>query len=165
MKKLIAHVTLPEAKETLSEVWLNAALVTVAGLRLSDEVIRISIGLCLCLNLCELLVCTWAKFVYAEGLYSFSCKRSAGEIARHDLLNDVIFRAILSTKIITKKEPLSFLQNWWKKTRWCDGYFIIKENVLYEMLLFHANTFTTSDVNDISSKATSAAGNLCIKNC
>ena len=42
----------------------------------------------------------------AKGLHSFSCKRSSGKIARHDLLNDVILRAIQSAKIPAKKEPL-----------------------------------------------------------
>ena len=70
-----------------------------------DEVIRISIGLRYGSNLCEPYVCTCAKFVKAKGLHSFSCKKSSGKIARRDLLNNIILRAIQSAKI-PAKEPL-----------------------------------------------------------
>ena len=65
LKKLLNNATLPEgkarllaAKEPQSGAWLNAAPMTAIGLRLSDEAIRISIGLRLGLNLCEPYVCT-----------------------------------------------------------------------------------------------------------
>ena len=51
-KKLLDNATLPEdkarllaAREPQSGAWLNAAPITAIGLRLSDEAIRISIGL------------------------------------------------------------------------------------------------------------------------
>ena len=73
------------------------------GLRLSDEVIKIFIGLRLSSNLCEPYVCNCAKFMNAKDLLSFSCKRSSGIIAKHDLINDVVLRAIQSAKIPAKK--------------------------------------------------------------
>ena len=39
----------------------------------------------------------------AKGLNYFSCKRSSGKIARHNLVNDVILRAIQSAKIPAKE--------------------------------------------------------------
>ena len=101
--------TLPEdkarllaAREPQSGAWLNAAPLTAIGLRLSDEAIRISIGLRLGSNLCEPYVCSCTKFVNAKGLNSFSCKRGSGKIARHGLLNEVILRAIQSVEVPAK---------------------------------------------------------------
>ena len=109
-KKLLDNATLPEdkarrlaAREPQSGALLNAVPITVISLRLSDEAIRISIGLRLGSNLCEAHVCTCATFVNVQGLHFFSCKRSSGKIARHDLLNDVILRLIQSAKIYAKK--------------------------------------------------------------
>ena len=82
------------AREPHSGVWLHAAPITAISLRLSDEAIGISIGLCLGSNLCEQYVSICAKFANVKGLHSFSWKRSPGKIARHDLLNDFILRAI-----------------------------------------------------------------------
>ena len=88
-------------REPQSEAWLNTAPITAIGLRLSNEAIRIFIGLCLGSNLCEPYVYTCVKFVTAKGLHSFSCKKSSVKIARHNLLNDVILRAI--QKYLQKK--------------------------------------------------------------
>ena len=59
-KKLLANATLPEdtarllaAREPQSGAWLNVAPIAAIGLRLSEEAIRISIGLRLGSNLCE----------------------------------------------------------------------------------------------------------------
>ena len=89
-KKMLDNATLPEgktrllaAREPQSGAWLNAVPITAIGLRLSDEAIRISIGLYLGSNICEPYVYTCTKFVNAKGLHSFSCKRSSGKIARH----------------------------------------------------------------------------------
>ena len=73
------------------------------GLRLLDKATRISIDLRLGSNLCAPYVYTCAKFVNAKDLHSFSCKRSSVKIFRHDLLNDIILRAIQNAKILAKK--------------------------------------------------------------
>ena len=63
-KKLHGNATSPEdkarrltAREPRSGAWLNAAPITVISLRLSDETIRISIGLRHGSKLCKPYVC------------------------------------------------------------------------------------------------------------
>ena len=92
----------------------------------------------------------------AKGLHSFSCKRSSGKIARHDFLNDVIFRAIQSAKIPAKKEPLGFCRTDGKRP---DGVTVIPWSkgkcLTWDVTV--PDTFATSHVNDTSSKAGTAA--------
>ena len=57
--------------------------ITACGLRLSDEAIRVAIGLRLGLSLCEPHPCPCGSFVDARGLHGLSCKRSTGRSTRH----------------------------------------------------------------------------------
>jgi hypothetical protein len=44
--------------------------------------------------------------VDARGLHSLSCKRSSGRVARHNHLNDLIWRALVKAHIPSTKEPV-----------------------------------------------------------
>ena len=73
--------------------WIFALPITACGLRLSNEAIRVAIGLRLGLSLCEPHPCPCGSVVDPRGLHGLSCKRSAGRSTRHQQLNDVIWRA------------------------------------------------------------------------
>ena len=70
--------------------WLFALPVSACDLRMSDEAIRIAVGVWLGLNLCELHICPCGANVDARGLHDLSCKRSIGRSTRHQQLNDKI---------------------------------------------------------------------------
>ena len=72
--------------------WIFALPITAGGLRLSNEAIRVAIGLRLD-SPCANLTLVHAA-VNARGLHELSCKRSAGRSTRHQQLNDVIWRVL-----------------------------------------------------------------------
>ena len=92
-------------KSPRSSDWLFALPVSTCGLRLSDEEIRIAVGLRLGLNLYEPHICPCRANVDARGLYGLSCKRSTGRSIRHQQLNDIIWRALKRADIPATKEP------------------------------------------------------------
>ena len=70
--------------------WLYALLITACGLRLSDEAIRVTVGVLLGLNLCEPHPCPCGATVTSMGTHGLSCKRSSGRSTRYQQINDVI---------------------------------------------------------------------------
>ena len=61
------------------------------GLRISNEAVRIAIGLRLGLNICEPHSCPCGGVVDAKGIHGLSCKRSAGRSIRHQQINDLVY--------------------------------------------------------------------------
>ena len=90
--------------------WLNAPLITSIGLRMSNETIRVAVGLRLEAKLCEHHQCTCGALVDARSLHGLSCRRSAGRHARHSLLNDTIWLALNKAKVQSTKEPTGLLR-------------------------------------------------------
>ena len=89
--------------------WLNAPPTTSIGLRMSNETIRVAVGLRLGAKLCEPHQCTCGALVDVRGLHGFSCRRSADRHASHSLLNDTIWRALNKAGVQTTKEPTGLL--------------------------------------------------------
>jgi len=75
------------------------------GLRLSDEAVRVAVGLRLGLSLCFPHTCHCGVEVDAQGGHAMVCKKVPGKTARHHALNDVIWRAMTSADIPASKEP------------------------------------------------------------
>ena len=73
--------------------WLNAMPISSCGLKMDDEAVRVAIGLRLGVNLCAPHNCPCGAAVDALGIHGLSCRRSAGRTSRHNMLNDIIFRA------------------------------------------------------------------------
>jgi hypothetical protein len=88
-----------------SSDWLHALPLSSCGLRLDNEAVRVSVGLRLGANLCEPHSCPCGATVDARGLHGLVCKRSAGRISRHQLLNDIVWRALNKAGIPSIKEP------------------------------------------------------------
>jgi hypothetical protein len=86
--------------------WLHAWPITACGLRLDNESIRVAVGLRLGTNLCAPHACPCGKAVDARGTHGLSCKRSQGRATRHSLLNDLVARAMIRSKIPCTKEPV-----------------------------------------------------------
>jgi len=85
--------------------WLLALPIANCGLRLKDEAVRVAIGMRLGLDLCVSHRRQCGSDVDAQGYHAMVCKEAPGKIARHQVLNDVIWRALNAAGIFATKEP------------------------------------------------------------
>jgi hypothetical protein len=90
--------------------WLHALPSVALGLRLSDEEVRIAVGLRLGAPLVRAHTCVCGSTVDLEGHHGLSCRRSAGRQLRHSLANDAIARAFRSVDIPVELEPSGLLR-------------------------------------------------------
>jgi len=74
------------------------------GLRLDDEAVRVAVGMRLGLALCVSHSCPCGGQVDAQGLHAMVCKKAPGRIARHQVLDDVIWRSLGSAGEICPPE-------------------------------------------------------------
>src|SRR6218665_1928057 len=103
--------------------WMLAPPVPALGLRLSDEEVRIAVGLRLGTTLCEPHLCHHCQeIVDAKGLHGLVCRSGNGKHLRHSMINDVVWRSFGRAKIPAQKEPLSLSRNDGKRP---DGVTII----------------------------------------
>ena len=91
--------------------WFNAPPITSIGLRMSNETIRVAVGLRLGAKLYEPHQCNCGALVYARGLHGLSCRRSAGRHAMYSLLNDTIWHALNTAGVQPTKEPTGLLRS------------------------------------------------------
>ena len=89
-----------------SGAWLHALPIASCGLKLDDEAIRVAVDLRLGLEVCIPHPCRCGAQVDARGLHSFCCKQAPGRSSRHQVLNDLVARAITSTGTPVVKEPV-----------------------------------------------------------
>jgi len=85
--------------------WLLALLIANCGRRFDDEAVRVAVGMRLGLALCTPHSCPCGGQVDAQGLHATVCKKAPGRIARHQVLNDIIWRSLGSSSIPAIKEP------------------------------------------------------------
>jgi len=85
--------------------WLLALRIASCGLRLEDEAVRVAVGMRLGLDLCVPCRCQCGSDVDGQGHHPMVCKKAPGKIARHQALNDVIWRALNAAGIPATKEP------------------------------------------------------------
>ena len=88
-----------------SSDWLLALPISSCGLRLDNEAIRVAVGLRLGLPLCEAHICPCGATVDTRGVHGLSCRRSAGRAARHQQVNDLVYRALRRADVPAIKEP------------------------------------------------------------
>ena len=85
--------------------WLQALPITSCSTRLSNEAIRVAMGLRLGVSLCEPHLCKCGSLVDADGSHGLSCTLSTGRFARHAALNDIVVRALSRAGFPALKEP------------------------------------------------------------
>ena len=98
------------SKAPHSSDWLYTLSITACGLRLSDEAIRVAVGLRLGLNICEPHPCPCGASVTSRGTHGLSCKRSSSRSTRQQHINDAILRALKRADISSTKEPAGLLR-------------------------------------------------------
>ena len=89
--------------------WIFALPIFACGLHISNEAVRIAIGLRLGLNICEPYSCPCGGVVNAKGIHGLSCKRSADRSICHQQINDLVGRALLRADTPSIKEPSGLL--------------------------------------------------------
>ena len=89
-----------------SGAWLNALPIAPLGLRLSDDVVRVAIGLRLGVPICRSHLCgSCGANDEVLGVHSLSFHFSKGRHSRHAALNDILKRTLESAKIPCHLEP------------------------------------------------------------
>lgn len=79
--------------------------ISACGLRLSNEAVRVSVGLRLGIDICQPHPCPCGEQVDGRGIHALSCKHSSGRFTRHHAINDAISRALSKAHIPCIKEP------------------------------------------------------------
>ena len=96
-----------------SGAWLNALPIAPLGLRLSDDVIRVAVGLRLGVPICRPHLCvSCGANVEALGVHGLSCCFSKGRHSRHAALNDILKRTLESAKIPCHFKPSGLSFGW-----------------------------------------------------
>ena len=90
--------------------WLNALPISSCGLRLNDDAVRVAVGLRVGARLCEPHKCICGAEVDALGTHGLNCKKGSGRIARHNFLNDIIWRALNNADVPSTKEPTGLVR-------------------------------------------------------
>jgi len=91
--------------------WLHCLPITPCGLRLSDEAIRVAVGLRLGANICQPHACACGAMVTARGTHGLSCVLGFGRVARHAAINDLIHRSLIKAGFPAVKEPQGMLRS------------------------------------------------------
>jgi hypothetical protein len=101
---------LSAAQGSVSSAWLRAYPSINLGLKLNNKQTRVAMALRLGCKVCETHTCVCGQVVQDDGLHGLSCKRSAGRMARHSTLNDIVKRALVSAEVPSVLEPNGLLR-------------------------------------------------------
>jgi len=116
----------------------------------------VAAGLRLGSNLCVPHVCRCCSQVDARGLYGLTCKLALGRIARHQILSDIVTRALVSAGIPATKELVGLLRSDGKRP---DGLTLVPwqsgKPLTWDVTVAH--TLTASYVSSTAREAGAAA--------
>ena len=94
------------ASEPHTAAWLQAVPVPSLGLHLDADTVRVAVALRLGAPICEPHYCRQCNQpVNRLGHHGLSCRKSAGRLARHANLNDVVKRSLSSAGLPSVLEP------------------------------------------------------------
>jgi hypothetical protein len=139
-----------------SGAWLSAMPISACGLRLSDEAVRVAVGLRLGTELGQVHGCQCGATVDTRGTHAFSCGHNPGRAQRHHYINDLIWRSLTRAGIPSVKEPHGLTRSDGKRP---DGLTSIpwREGRSATWDVTVTNTVATSYVAMSSAQAASAA--------
>lgn len=98
-----ARMLANNAKE--SGAWLNTFPFSTLGTLLDNQSFRIAVSLRLGIPVCVTHTCICGEQVDEMGLHGLCCKKSVGRYSRHAMVNDLIKRALVTSKIPAILEP------------------------------------------------------------
>lgn len=94
------------ANSAESGAWLNAPPVSSLGLRMSDEAIRIAVGLRVVAPLEQTHQCAFCGAeVNQFARHGLSCRFSQGRVSCHNAVNSIIHHALTAAKLPSQLEP------------------------------------------------------------
>ena len=89
-----------------SGAWLQAPPISSLGLRMSDDTVRIAVGLRVGAPLCQPHKCGHCgKDVDQFGRHGLSCRFSHGRMPRHQAINNIIFHSLTVANVPSRLEP------------------------------------------------------------
>lgn len=88
-----------------SSSWLNALPCSSLGTLLDNQSFRIAVSLRLGSPVCHPHTCVCGTTVDKFGRHGLACKKSCGRKSRHDTINDLIKRALLTCGFPALREP------------------------------------------------------------
>jgi len=91
--------------------WLHVVPISTCGRRLSDEAIRVAVGLRLGSEICQSYYCICGALVDTRASHALSCKRNPGRSQRHHFINDLIWRAFSKAGFTSIKEQHGLLRS------------------------------------------------------
>ena len=95
-----------------SGAWLRALPVSSLGLHMDDNTLQIAVALRLGTPVCGPHQCRYCSAMVDElGRHALSCRQSEGRHQRHMAINDLIKRALTSTHIPSRLEPLGLMRS------------------------------------------------------
>ena len=86
--------------------WLEALPSSNLGTSLDNQTLRIATSLRLGCKICESHICICGSQVEENGLHGLSCLKSAGRRSRHDAINDLIKRSLVTAGYPSVLEPI-----------------------------------------------------------
>lgn len=88
-----------------SSAWLNALPRSSLGTLLDNQSFRISVGLRYGLPICHPHTCVCGAEVDQFGRHGLACKKCSGRKTKHESINDLIKRALLTCDVPALREP------------------------------------------------------------
>ena len=140
-----------------SGAWLSALPCSALGLRMSNDTVRIAVGLRLGMPLCQPHSCIHCNSeVTTLGTHGLHCRRSQGRHPRHFELNQIIHRSLQSAKVPSRLEPTGLSAS--DRSRpdglslipWSSGKFLVWDATC-------TDTYCISNINRTSTEAGAAA--------
>ena len=105
------HARLIAATALHSGDFLNAVPCSAVGTRLDDTSLRLAIALRLEAIMCAPHTCVCGIQVGGDGTHGLACRKSAGRQMRHNAVNDLIKRALVSANVPSLLEPNSLCRD------------------------------------------------------
>lgn len=91
--------------------FLHAVPCSAVGTRLDDTSLRLAVALRIGANMCSPHSCICGEQVDTYGTHGLTCRKSAGRHMRHNAVNDLIKRALMSANVPAMLEPTSLCRD------------------------------------------------------
>ena len=101
----IERARLLASLEKASGAWLQALPSNTIGTLLDDNCFRLSFAIRYGLNVITPHTCVCGQPVNHTGPHRLSCYKSAGRKVRHEMINDLLKRALVTAEIPSVREP------------------------------------------------------------
>ena len=123
---------------------------------MDDNTFRVSSALRLGGDICYPHKCQCGEDISSKAYHGLKCKKSAGRLSRHNQINDIISRALVTINVPNIREPLGCSRNDGKRP---DGLTLIPwskgKSLLWDFTC--SDTFASSYIQFSSNKAGSVA--------